>query len=198
MNFQDLQPGLAIRNADFDFAIEAAGTPKGRVQHLRDVCRTYHDDLAARDKTIHQAQELRHHPLFNFAGNLRAFRSHGVNLVDKKNRRRMPRRFLENLAELGFTLAVKFPHDLRAVQVNEMNAAFGCHRASQQRLARARRAVQEHAFRRENPQLLEDARILQRQLDDFAHARYFAFQAADVFVRHRRRARRCLLSLHDA
>ena len=41
----------------------------------------------------------------------------------------MARRFLENLAELGLTLAVKLAHDLRAIEMNEVNAAFSGHGA---------------------------------------------------------------------
>src|ERR1039458_9363842 len=122
---EDLQPCLSIRNANFDFAIEATGTPQRRVKNLGDVGRTDDDDLAACDKTIHQAEKLRHYALFNLASHFGAFGSHGVDLVDKENRRRVARRFLENLAKLGLALAVELPHDLRAVEVNEMHAAFG-------------------------------------------------------------------------
>ena len=39
---------------------------------------------------------------------------------------------------------------------------------------------------------------LQRQLDDFAHSRHFALQAANIFVGHRRSAGRRLLAFHNA
>ena len=68
----------------------------------------------------------------------------------------------------------------------------------QQGLARARRTVKQHALRRENPQSLENARVFQRQLDDFAHASHFALQPADIFVRDGGSANRRLLAFHDA
>src|SRR5580704_12509574 len=112
---QDLQSRLSVRNADFDFAIEAARTPQRRIKDLGDVGRADDDDLAARDETIHQAQKLSHHPLLYLAYHFGAFGSHGVDLVDKENRRSMSGCFLEDLAKFGFALAVELPHDLGAV-----------------------------------------------------------------------------------
>ena len=105
--------------------------------------------------------------------------------------------FLEDLAELGFAFAIELPHDLGAVEVNEVHAALGGDRAGEQRLARAGRAVQQHALRREDAQPLEDARVLQRQLDDLAHPRDLALQPADVLVGHCGRAGGGLLAVHE-
>ncbi len=68
--------------------------------------------------------------------------------------------------------------------MNKVHAAFSGYGARKQGLARSRRTVQQHSLRRENSQALEDARVFQRQLDDFAHPRHFTFQAADIFVGH--------------
>jgi hypothetical protein len=110
------------------------------------------------------------------------FGATGVDFVDEQNRRRAPCRFLEHLSELRLALPVELPHDLGAVQVDEVDAALGRDRAGQQRLAGAGRAVEQHALRRENPQLLEEPRVLERQLHDFAHARDLALETADVLV----------------
>ena len=110
---------------------------------------------------------------------------------------RAARRFLEDLAELGFALAVELPHDLRAVQVNEVHAAFGGDRAGQQRLARALAVRKQHALRRENAQPLEDAGVLQRELDDLADPCDLAFKPADVLIRHCRSACSGLLAFDD-
>ena len=177
-------------HADFDFAIEAPGPPQRRIEHFGNVGGADDDHLAARHEAVHQAEQLRDDALFDLAGHFGALGRDGVDLVDEEDRRRAPRGFLEDLAELGLALAVELPHDLGAVEVNEVHAALGGDGAGQQRLAGAGRAVQQHALRRENAQPLEDARVLQRQLDDFAHARHFALEAADVLVGHRRRARR--------
>src|SRR5208282_3268647 len=166
---EDLQTCLCIRNADFDFAIEAAGTPQSGIKNLGNVGGADDDDLAARDKAVHQAEKLRHDALFDFPSHFRAFGSHGIDLVDEQDRRRMAGSFLENLAQFGLALAIELPHDLRAVEVNEVDAAFGGHGAGQQSFTRAGRAVQQNAFGRENSQALENAGVLERQFDDFAY-----------------------------
>src|SRR5208282_5850289 len=124
VDLEDLQPCLGVRNSDFDFAIEATRTPQSRVKHLGDVGRTDDDDLAARDKAVHQAEKLRHNALFDLADHFGAFGRHSIDLVDEEDRRRVARRFLEDLAELGLALAVELPHNFRAVEVNEVHAAF--------------------------------------------------------------------------
>src|SRR5208283_1901505 len=172
-------------------------TPQSRVKHLGDVGRTDDDDLAARDKAVHQAEKLRHNALFDLADHFGAFGRHSIDLVDEEDRRRVARRFLEDLAELGLALAVELPHNFRAVEVNEVHAAFRRYGAGEQGLACAWRTVQQHTLRRENSQPLEDARVLQRQLYNFAYPRDFTLQAADIFVGHRRRAGCRLLALHD-
>ena len=190
VNPENLQPRLRVGHADLDLAIEAAGTPQRRVEHLGNVGRADHDHLAARHEAVHQAEQLRDHALLDLADHLGALGRHGVDLVDEEDRRRVPGRLLEHVAELGFALPVELPHDLGAVEVDEVHAALGGDRPRQQRLSGPGRAVQQHPLRREDAEPLEDARVLQRQLDDLAHARHLALEAADVLVRHGRRPHR--------
>ena len=81
--------------------------------------------------------------------------------------------------------------------MNEVDAAFRGDGTREQRLSGAGRAVQQHALWREDAEALEDARVLERQLDHLAHPRHLALQPADVLVGHRRRARLGLLALDD-
>src|SRR5258708_10730836 len=166
MNSQNLQPGLTVRNSNFNFAVEAAWAAQCRVENLGNVGRANDDDLAAGDKTIHQAEKLRYHALFDFARYFGALGSDSIDLIYKEDGGRMPCRFLENFAEFGFAFAIKLPHDFRAVEVYEVHTALGRNRAGQQGLTCARRSVQQHALRGEDPQPFEHARILQGKLDD--------------------------------
>src|SRR5579863_5692736 len=195
---KDLQACLGVRYANFDFAIEATGTPQRRIKHLGNVGRPDDDDLTARHKAVHQTEKLCHNAFLNLASDFGALGSHGVDLVDEKNGGRVTRRFLEDLAEFGLAFAVELPHDLRAVQVNEMHTTFGCYGTGKQGLARAWRAVQQHTLRCQNPQPLEDARVFERQFNDFAHAGHFMLEAADIFIRHRRSAGGGVLAFDDA
>ena len=141
VNPENLQPRLGIGNANFNFAIEAAWTPQRRVEDLGDVGGPDHNDLPARDKSIHQTEKLRHHAFLNLADHLGAFGSDSVNLVDKQDRGSVARGFFENLADLGLALAVELPHNLRAVEMNKVHATFGGYGAGQQSFPRARGAV---------------------------------------------------------
>ena len=197
VDLEYLKPGLGVRDADLDFAIEASRASERRIQDLRDVRGADDNDLAARHEAVHQAQELRHDALLDLAGHFGALGRHGVDLVDEEDRRRAARRFLEDLAELGFALAIELPHDLRAVEVDEMNSAFSRNSPGEQGFSGAGRAVQQDALRREDSQPFEDARMFERQLHDFAHPRHLALQPADVLVGYGRSAGRGLLALND-
>src|SRR5262249_34463410 len=155
VNLQNLKSGLRVRDADFDLSIEPARTTEGRIEHLGNIRRAHHDDLAARQETIHQAEELSHNALLNLTGYLGALGRNGIDLVDEQDRGRSTCGFFEDLAKLGLTLAVELPHDLRAVEVNEVHTALGCNGARKECLARARWAVQQHAFGREYSETLE-------------------------------------------
>src|SRR5271154_1540865 len=169
MDSKNLQPRLIVGNTDFNLTIEAARTPQRRIKNLRNIGRADHDDLATRHKSVHQAEKLRDPTLFPLAGHLGALRGDGVDLVDKEDRGSVPRSFFEDLAKLGLALSVKLPHDFGAVEVYEVHAALSRDGARQQRLASTRRTIQQHALRRENSQPLEDTRIFQWQLNDFAN-----------------------------
>ena len=154
--------------------------------------------MTAGDETVHQAEKLGYDSLFHFADYFRALGGDGVDLVNEQNGRCMARRFLKNLAELGLTLAVELAHDLRAIEMNKVNAAFSSHGACQQSLSSTRGTIQEDALGRQNSQALENARVLQREFDDFAHARHFTLESANIFVRNGRCSRRGLLAFHHA
>src|ERR1700722_5820241 len=141
VNSQDLQTGLTVGNANFDLAVETARAAERGVENLGDVGGADDDDLAASHKAIHQAKKLGHDPLFDFACNFSALGSYSIDFVDKEDGGRMPRSFLENLAQLGLALAVKLPHDLGTVEVNEVHPALGSDCACQQSFSRAWRAI---------------------------------------------------------
>ena len=146
---------------------------------LQDVGRTDDDDLAPSHETIHQTEKLCHHALFDLADHLGAFRSDGIDLVDEEDRRGVARCLFEDLAEFGLAFAVELPHDFGAVRSME------CTRLSAA-TARARRVSpvpggpsRARPSARES-QPLEDARVLQRQLNHFAHARHFTLGSPPI------------------
>ena len=81
------------------------------------------------------------------------------------------RRLFEDLAELALALAVELPHDLRTVEMDEVHAAFCGNGSGKKGLACSWRSAQQHALRREDAEPLEDAGVLERELDDLADSR---------------------------
>src|SRR5579872_926346 len=83
VNSQNLQTRLGVWNTNFNFAIKAARTPQRGIEHLRNVGSTDNNDLTARDKAIHQTEQLRNHSFLNLTNNLGSFRSYRVNFIDE-------------------------------------------------------------------------------------------------------------------
>src|SRR5262249_32388113 len=171
---------------------------KRRVESFRNIRRANDDDLPARDEAVHQAEQLRDDPLLDLANDLGALRRHGIDLVDEEDRWRPPGGFFENLSKFRLALAVELPHDLRAVQMNEVDPALGRDGAGEKGFARPWRPVQQDALRGEDAQLFEQTRMLEWQFDDLADPRDLALEAADVFVRDGGSRRARFITFDDA
>src|SRR5438034_429615 len=70
VDLEDLKPGLRVRDADLDLAIEASGSSERGIKNLRDVRGADHNHLTARHEAVHQTQKLRHDALLDLAGYL--------------------------------------------------------------------------------------------------------------------------------
>ena len=183
MDLEHLPAPRDVGDADHDLAIETAGPPERRVQRVGQVGGADHDDLSAPFDAVHQRQQLRDDPLLDFADGLLALRGDRVDLVDEDDARRAFLCLLEDLAELGFALAVELVDDLRPAQRQERGVGLAGHRAREQGLAAAGRPVQQDALGCVDPEAGEDFRVAQRQLDHLSHAVEGAAESADVFVR---------------
>ena len=133
-------------------------------------------------KPVHQRQQLGHHPLLHFAHHLLAARGNGIDFVQEDNAGRLAAGLFEDLPQMGFALAVKLVDDFRAADGKEIRLRLMRDGARDQRLAATRRAIQQHAFGRVDPQPLENFRVAQRQLDHFPDAKQMGLQPADVLI----------------
>ena len=88
-----------------------------------------------------------------------------VDLVDEDDARRVLLRLLKQVAHAGGAHADKHLHEVRTGDGEERHACLTGHSASQQRLTRTRRAVQQHAARNLRPQRLVAARVGQEVAD---------------------------------
>ena len=184
VNLQDVQPPAAIRYRNRDLPVKPAGPPQGRVQRVGKVGGADDNHILPLVQPVHQRQQLGHHPLFHLAHHLLAPRGNGVNLIQENNARPLPRRLLEDLAQMRLALPVEFVDDLRPAHGKEIGLGFMRDGPRDQRLAAAGRTVQQHPFGRVYAQPLEHFRIAQRQFYHFPDAVQLGLEAADVFIRH--------------
>jgi hypothetical protein len=94
-----------------------------------------------------------------------AMAAHGVDFVDEHDARRVLLALLEQVADARRADADEHLDEIRAADRKERDVGLTGHRARQQRLARARRAHQQHALRDAPAQLLELLGLAQ-ELDD--------------------------------
>ena len=89
VDLNDIQPAVRVRNADFDFPIEAAGPTQGRIQRVGDIGRPNHQNLAAAAQPVHQGKQLGHHPTFHLflRTHLLTLGGNGVQFVEEDDRR---------------------------------------------------------------------------------------------------------------
>ena len=150
---------LRPSRSGIEMAISRSNRPGRRsagIQRVRQVGRRQHDHVLAPVEPVHQGQQLGDDPLLDVADDPLAVRGDGVDLVEEDDAGRLPRRLLEDLAEMGLALAVELVDDLRAVDREELGVGLVGHGAGDQRLAAAGRPVQQHALGRVDAQPLED------------------------------------------
>src|ERR1041385_8031072 len=152
LDLQDLEAALLVGHADLDLAVEAPGAAQRRIDGVGPVGGADDDDLAAALEAVHQGQHLRHDAALHFALHLVALGRDGVHLVDEDDAGRVLLGLLEGLAQVLLGLAVELAHDLRAVDGVELGAGLVGDGLGDHGLARAGRAVQQHALGRVDAQ----------------------------------------------
>ncbi len=186
VDLEDLAPAVAVGDRDGDLAVEPARAAAGAGSRtLGRLVAAMHDHVLPLGQPVHQGQQLGHDPLLDVADDLLALRRDGVDLVEEDDAGGLARGLVEDLAEVGFALAVELVDDLRSVHGEEPRVGLVGHGAGDQGLSAAGRAVEQHPLGWVDPQPLEDLRIAERQLDDLANPVQLALQAADIFVRER-------------
>ena len=185
MDLEDLLAAFTVRDRDRDLAVETAGPPERRIEDVGKVRGSDDDQVLSPGKAVHQGQELRDDPLLNLAHDLLAARGDRVDFIDKDDARRLSRSFLEDLPKVRLAFPVEFMNDFRAVHREKTGFGLLRHGTSDQRLAAPGRTMQEHTLGRVDSESLEDLRVAQRQLDDFADPMELTLESADVLVRER-------------
>ena len=148
-----MQDRLALDNigvVNHDAAVEPSRTQERRVQDVRPVCGSEDDDVGVRVKPVHLHQQgiQRLLALIMPAAQTGAPQApNRIQLVDEHDGRQMLLRLRKQVANPGRTHAHEHLHEVRAADVEERNAGLTGYSASQQSLAAAWGAHQEHAAR---------------------------------------------------
>jgi hypothetical protein len=140
--------------------------------------------IVARLEPVPQREQLRDEALLGLARDLAALGRDRIDLVDEHDRRRGLGGFVEHLAQPRFGFAIGRAHDLGAVDQMEGSIALVGDRPGKPRLARAGRAVEQHALGRIDAEPLEQFGIAQRQLDHLAKLVDRRGHPADIVIGH--------------
>ena len=184
-----LLAAVPVGHADLDLAVEAARPAQRRIDRVGPVRRRYDDDLAPALDPVHEREQLRDYALLDLARDLVALWRDRVDLVDEHDARRALLGLPEYLAQPLLALAVVPAHDLRAAHGRKVRVRLAGDGPCEQRLARPRRAVQQHALWGLDADLLEQLGVPHRQLDHLAYLLHLGPEAAEVVVRDARARR---------
>ena len=168
MDAEDLLTPLDVGLVDQNLPIEPPGPEQRRVEDFRPVGRAHDDHALARVEAVHLGEELIERLLAFFMAADRALHAdlpERVELVDEHDARRLGFRLLEQIADPGGADANEHLHEFGTAQAEERHVRFAGDGAGEQRLAGARRADEQHAFRNPAAQVRVLLRVLQ-ELDD--------------------------------
>src|SRR2546427_4440903 len=101
-----------VRDSDLYLPIKASRAPQRRINGVRPVGSTYHDDVSPSTHTVHQGEKLRHNPMFHLTSHFFSLGSDGIQFVDEDDARSSLLRFLEDLAESSLGFAIELGHYL--------------------------------------------------------------------------------------
>ena len=168
MHAQDLLAALHIRTVDRNLTVKTTGTQQCRIQNIGSVGRSDQDDRLALLKTVHLDQQLVERLLalvVTAAQASSALTSHGIDLIDEDDRRRLRLGLLKEVAHAAGADAHEHLDKVGTRDAKEWHARLAGNGFGQQRLTGTRRAHQQHATRDLGTQLAIAVRIAQKVTD---------------------------------
>ena len=181
----DLEDGLAalqVGGLDSDLAVETARAQQRRVEDIGAVGRRDEDDVGTLVEAVHLDEELVQGLLalvVAAADTAATVATHGVNLVDEDNGRRVLLRALEQLTHAGGTHADVELHELRAGNREEGGIRLAGHGLGEEGLTGSGRTVEQDAARNTRTHLVELVRGRQ-ELADFLELLHGLVLTGDV------------------
>ena len=149
VDLQNVLAPLDVGIADVDLAVKAAGTQQRGVEDVRAVGRRENDHAVVRAEAVHLDEQLVERLLaliVTAAEAGAALAADRVDLVDENDAGSRLLGLLEQVAHAACADADVHLHKVRAGDGEELHARLTRDRAGEQRLARARRADEQHAL----------------------------------------------------
>src|SRR4051794_22669431 len=168
-----------VGRRDVDLAVEAARAQERRVELLEQVGGGHDDEPAARREAVHLDEELVERLLALGVLVRAAPRADRVELVDEDDRRLVLARLVEQAPDARGAEAGEHLDERGRRLREELRAGLVGDRLREQRLARAGRAVEQHALRDGRAEALERLGVAQ-ELDDLAQLGLGLVDAGDV------------------
>src|SRR4051794_30282333 len=168
VDVEDLGPPLAVGAVDDDLAVEAAGTEQRRIEDVRAVRGGDEDDVVLHLEAVHLHQELVQRLLALVVPAAHAgpaVAADGVDLVHEDDAGRVLLRLLEEVADAGGADPDEHLDEVGSRDREEGDARLTRNGAGEQRLAGARRPVEQDALRDPRPERLELLGVLEELLD---------------------------------
>ena len=152
-----------IGTVHHDLTVEAAGTQQRRVQNIRTVGSSNHNDALISAKAIHLYQQLVQGLLalvMATAKTSATLTTYSIDFIDEHNTGSALFRLVKQVAHAGSTHAYKHFYEVRARNTEEGHACFAGHSLRQQGFTSTRRAIQQHALGNLSTQLIIFLRTL--------------------------------------
>src|SRR3954468_150907 len=168
VDLEDLGAALAVGAVDDDLAVEAARAQERGIEDVGAVGGGDEDDVVLHLEAVHLDEQLVERLLalvVPAAEAGAAVAPHGVDLVHEDDAGRVLLGLLEEVADARRADADEHLDEVRAGDREEGNARLAGHGPREQRLAGARRAVEQDALGNARAESLELLRVLQELLD---------------------------------
>ncbi len=170
MDRKDVGPVRFARLRDIDEAVQASASKQRRVDDVGSVGGRKDRHIVELLDPVHFGQDLVQHVLRRPASIPGApGRGQRVQLIEEDDRGGDLAGFLEDVADGFFRLAHPFGQQLGPLDRDEVRPAFMGHGLCDERFPGSRRAVEQNAFGRFDPELLERILFRERILDRLPH-----------------------------
>ena len=186
MNREDALAALHVGTIDDDAAIESAGTQQRRIEHVGPIGRGDEDDAFVRFEAVHLDEQLVQRLLalvVPAAEAGAAVTADRIDFVDEDDAGCVLLALLEEVADARRANADEHLDEVGTADREERHVGLAGDRAREKRLARSRRAHEEHALGDAATELLELLRLAQ-EVDDLLQFFLGFVHAGDVLERH--------------